>query len=450
MSVKQKTPFDPKSLYFDYNAGKLVLILGSDLLRTNIPENSTFEQEAIKSIVELIGNNTELANGIKSKTFSDLAIEFPESIISTNRINGIYKGFSDNAFDTSLIKLIANLPKIKMFIQTSFDTKLKEELQKISDENPKHENAETIVWNHKSNRPVYIDTTKRYIFHLFGNINEGVSVFEDEQIDCLINLSVSNEANKSTIEDHYSFLEYLKDKTLVFLGNNFPDWFMRLMIRTLYNSPITYQEGKAYIVNNSERGLSYEKYFFDKFNIQLIHEFPIEKFLTDLQETILVKEGFQNFYKPKKVFISYYSGNAEYAKDLKDCLNLKHIDAFLDAQNMGIAEHEKKIEAFIRAKETCIFVCILSKELIEKEEKDSYVKRIEWKIAEGRYMANKFLSKNEDGVVYPPFIIVPVAIDKFDTYRDLLPEFITANSIIPIEKACKLIEDTIKNIEYEY
>lgn len=434
-------PVDFNSLYDLYNSNNLVMIIGSEILHIENQNGLTFEQKAIQKI-------TDKSYQECPKTFSDLAIKFPNINLSSNKLIGIYNSFHDpNIFDTNLIQLIADLPKVNLFIQTSFDTKLKEQLGN---------NVETIVWNHKVKEPFHLNLTngKKKVFYLFGDTSEGISIFEEEQIDCLLNLSIYNEINKSRTSDRYSFLEYLKDKTLVFIGNNFTDWFMRLMIRTLYNSPITSQPDKAYIVNDNSIGLTFERYFFDKFKIELIHESPIEDFLNKLHNTIRAKQTFDNWYEPKKVFISYDRTDSQYANELKECLNRKHIDAFLDTYDMGIAEHERKIISLIRAEETCIFVCVISKIIALKEEEGSnksYAKRIEWKTAKGRFDANNYLSNGGENSL-PPFFIIPTSIDDFQEYKHLLPEFITKNNILPfkLKQLCDLIEEEIKNINYEY
>jgi SIR2-like domain/TIR domain len=418
------------TLYDLYNSNNLVIIVGSELLRIR-NENMTFEQKVIEQITRHPYN---VATG--PKTYSDLAIKEPD--VDSNRLIGIYNNFQrqDN-FDTALIQLVADLPNVNLFVSTAFNAILEQLLG---------ENAEAIVWNHKIKEPIYLNLQngKRKLLYLFGNIPQGISVFEEEQIDCLMSLATYNERNNSKTQDRYSFLEYLKDKTLVFIGNNFPDWFMRLIIRTLYNAPVTIQPNKAYIINDKRAGLNFEKYFFEKFRIELIHEFPIENFLNELHHHIRKNETFDNRYKPKKVFISYDRTDSEFGLQLKRSLNIKHIDAFFDVEDMGANEHEKKITSLLQARETCIFVTVLSAALMAKTENDSYVKRVEWSTASARYSANDYLGKV--GQAFSPFIVMPIAVDDFENYTDKLPPFISKNNIHPsnLENFCDLIEDEIQ------
>ena len=187
---------DIKSFYHIYNAEQLVFIVGSEVLRMKdmprqpvknngaLPTNKTFEETAIETIT-----GVPYANG--PKTFSSIAIDLPNKNISSNRLIGIYRSFQKPEFDSSLIDIIANLSKANVIIQTSFDPLLKQALGN---------NLDTYVWNNKSEKQVYLDLTnkKRKLLYLFGDTFKGISLFEEEQVDCLLNLSTSNEKGKST------------------------------------------------------------------------------------------------------------------------------------------------------------------------------------------------------------------------------------------------------------
>lgn len=434
------TTVDFATLQDIYNAERLVLIVGSDILKVN-NSGKTFEHVAIEKIVNQSFEKME-------KSFSDVAIEYPNFTISNNKLIGIYKGLNEPDFDTTLVELIADLPKVKLIIQTSFDSKLKEKLGE--------DNVETIVWNHKKREPVFLDLKngKRKLFYLFGDTTEGISVFEEEQIDCLLNLSIYNEINKNKTADRYSFLENLNDKTLVFIGNNFPDWFMRLMVRTLYNTSLTAEPDKAYIINDNSKEIKFKQYFFEKFKIKLIHDSPIENFLQKFHDLVVKESDFINKHDNKKVFISYDRHDSLYANEIKKKLNIKGIDAFLDTSDMGIAEHLKKIKDFIQSPTTVVFICVLSQFLADRNKNQSYVKLNEWKIAEGRYLANKYLAdtytKDTAGkTLASTFHIVPIAVDDFKKYIAAMPDFIQENNTLKYldDKYDNDIDDLLNNME---
>lgn len=439
---------DLKSLYHIYNADQLVLIVGSEVLRMqDMPRphvngdpqrlvNKTFEEAAIERI-------TDRSNLSSPKTFSGIAIEQPDKGLSSNEVIGVYRSFRDRDFDKSLVKSIANLSKVSLVIQTSFDPVLKDALGN---------NIDTYVWSKESKAPIHFDLTngKRKLFYLFGDMEKGIALFEEEQVDCLLNLSASNEINKKNAPSEYSFLEYLNNKTLVFIGNNFSDWFMRLMIRTLYNRPIPSEAGKAYIINDSEGGIKYQRYFFDKFKIQLIHEYPIEDFLESFQQIIDEHGSFNNYYDGMRVFISYDRHDRECALLIKKALNIKHIEVFLDTSDIGLGEHDKQITAAILSNETCFFVAVVSQFMVERPKADSYAKRVEWSKASDRYTINKYLAATPDKSDPTPFVIVPTAVDDFRPYLDRLPNFITENTIWPCDpkQLADFIEVEIKRLRH--
>lgn len=429
-------PVNFDTLYDLYDAKKLVFILGSELLRLKTGD-LTFEQKVIERV-----SKKKFDKETSPRSLVDLAIKYADDV-SEGIVLGIYNRVKTDGFNNKLLELVADFPKIDLFISTTFDGELASLLG---------EGTEEIIWNHQAKAPLYLDleNQKKKLVYLFGKFDNGVSFFEEEQLESLLSLSSYNEKNPSSTRARYSFLEYLRDKTLVFIGVNASDWFLRFLIRTLYNTPVTPKSNKAYIINDKTSGINFERYFFEKFKIELIHDFPIEEWLNNLHDNIREKESFDNRYRPKRVFISYDRNDIGTARDLKNCLNLKHIEAFLDTEDMGIAEHERKIRTLIQSTDTCVFVCILSGVLAAKSKENSYVKRIEWKIAGDRYHANSYLESI--GQAPSPFITTSYAIDDFNSYKNNLEEFILANNIFPassttIDHFCDVLEEIIKSIK---
>jgi hypothetical protein len=411
------------TLYDIYNSGNLVIIVGSETLK--VRDCLTLEQ----AIIERITKN-KFVPGSSPRSYSELAVEYPN--VTTNVLTGKYNEFK-STLDKRLLNTIAGFSKVNLFIQTTFDTELEEMFG---------DRAEPLIWNHEKKDPLYLNqqNEKKKIIYLYGNINEEISIFEEEQIEALFSIVISNERNKSTGKDRYSFLEFLTKKTLVFIGNNFSDAIMRLMIRTLYNAPVTAKNFKAYIVNDQQAGIEYKKYFYKKFNIELIHEYPIANFLNDFRQKIREKEGFNNKYEPLTVFISYdHDSSTDIARELVRRLNDKNIAAFFD-ESMGITEHEQKIADSITNKNTLIFVCFISQTLAKKTAEQSYTKRVEWRNAEDRYNVNEYLQRTKQKA--DPFTVIPVACDDFKQYVDELPAYIRKQSI----QKCTL-DDLADNIE---
>lgn len=413
------------TLLNQYRSGNLIPIIGGELLKITTMDNRklSLEDYITENITE-----SEYKFGTSPKNLSELALKHPA--LNNNEIMGIYNSIQPEQFDIELLKLLAKPNGFKFYISTTYDRKL-EELFKDS--------CESIIWNHEKKEPLYVnlENNLKKIVYLFGRIKnidedyEDFSFTDEDKLESLYNLSLSNFANKSTNKEKYSLLEYLRGKTLLFIGNDFEDWFMRFTIRTLYNRPYRYNPSKAYIINDTRKRISYQDYFFKKYEIKIVHDFPIEKFVRKLYEVIQTNEKFVDRFMNKKVFISYDRTDIEMATRIHGELRRIGINSWIDTRSIAIGEFGDEIKNEILSGKTCIFICLLSKNLIDKEYSESYVKRIEWKLAENRVKANEIL--NNRGDVTDKFAILPIAIDDFNQYSHELPEFIKKNNIYNLD-----------------
>jgi len=412
-----------KSLLLQYTAGNLVPIIGSDLYKIKRPGQEVigFEDYLIET---LAGAQHP---GDSRKIFSELAFEYPEL---DNLLPGIYRSMDTDLgvkdyIDTDMIQKLAILKNFKVLLTTSYDRKLEEYLGA---------DTEVLSWSHAPNeQPLYLNfkNPAKKLVYLFGRIkkeedlNRGMSFNEADRMECLYNLSATN--TKSSSHEQYSLLEYLKGKTLLFIGNNFQDSFMRFAIRTLCNAPYNSIPRRVYIINDSNRRLNFQEYFFKRFEIQLIHEYPIEEFVNNLYNTIAASEKVENRFQGQQVFLSYDRDDFNDVSKLYNAVNGRGVNIWMDKKDLGVGPHEEEIRNFIEASSTSVFLCVLSKGLVEKKEDISYAKRLEWKMAAGRYTANQYLKRKGDK--FDKFGILPVAIDDYNQYYDLLPSFIKENTI---------------------
>ena len=146
----------------------------------------------------------------------------------------------------------------------------------------------------------------------------------------------------------------------------------------------------------------------------------------------------------KKVFISYDNTNKAEAASLNEKLRSRGVTTWFDRADITAGEHRNQIAKQIQPLETIIIVCLLSKELAAKAPNASYVKHIEWALAESRYLLKPQFSATagkED-----PLVIIPVAVDDFDAYRAGLPAFIRDNVIYKITDP-KLIDEIVRLFE---
>ncbi|MEJ7740117.1 MAG: toll/interleukin-1 receptor domain-containing protein [Chitinophagaceae bacterium] len=411
-----------------YNAKQLIPIIGNEILKIKkgIDENGqdrllTFEEYFIEEYTDLTFGSDQCP-----KTISELALRKPD--LNSSDIIAIYRAIPADRFDLNLLKKLAGLNKFEFFISTTYDGKLEEVIEKEG-----KVNTETIFWNHEKKEPLYInfENNARKMIYLFGGIadayiTEEISFSDEDKLECLFNLSLYNSINPSRNTDKFSFLEYLRNKILLFVGNNFQDLFMRFLIRTLYNSPYKNNKSKAYIINDQKAKLGFEKYFFDKYGIQIIHDSPIGEVINTLYDTIQGDQEFKERYK-YKVFISYDREDAACAEKINTGLRNRGINSWLDTRDLGIATHRDEIRKVIESTDTRIFISILSRKLADKSNDESYVKSFEWKIADNRYRANEFMRGRGDKV--EDFIVVPIAVDDFQHYIQKLPQLIEKDNI---------------------
>jgi hypothetical protein len=426
-----------------YNAKQLIPIIGNELLKIKKGSDRllTFEEYFIEAYTGLNYSDDQCP-----QTISELALLKPE--LNSSDIIAIYESIPRERFDFTLLDKLVLLDKFDFFISTTYDQTLRELINEKRDVK-----AETIFWNHEKREPLYINFTNNAskIIHLFGGINnefenEDISFADEDKLECLFNLSLFNANNPNRSLDKFSFLQYLRGKVLLFIGNNFQDLFMRLLIRTLYNSPYRNNKSKAYIVNDNKARLGFEKYFFEKYGIQIIHDSPIDDVINNLFNTIQGEQAFRQRYS-HTLFISYDRTDVGCAETISKGLRNRGINAWLDTRDLGIATHREEIKRIIESIGTRIFVALLSKTLLAKQMAESYVKSLEWKIAENRRRANEFLKGRGDKI--EEFVIIPIAVDDYNEYLDELPDFIEKENILCCTDPALLqkIEDKLKSLE---
>lgn len=415
------TEADYNNLLYQYRSGNLIPVLGSDLFKIKTPQGTLLSlEEHFMLTLEKDGVGAEdEADNFNEFSFKHIDLE--------NLVDFIYSEIDDKDRDTHLITQLAGLDGFKLFLTTGYDRTLEELLG---------DTVETHIWNHAVNTPVQLNLTngKKKIVYLFGRIrkmdepNNSISFNDVDRMESLYNLVLTN--TKSNSRENYSLLEYLRGKTLLFIGNNFQDWFIRFAIRILCNAPYNNIKRRVYIIDDVNRKLNFEKFFFTRFEIKLIYDHPISEFINKLTNTIRDAEKERVAFDQNQVFISYDRDDTAGADTLYQMLRNNRINTWLDRPDLQAGDHKEEIDRQIVT--TSVFITLLSKGLVEKPEAESYVKYHEWKTAEERFKANKYLERTR--TAYKPFTILPIAIDDFNGYIDRLPEFIKANNIYSLTR----------------
>ena len=222
------TEADYNNLLYQYRGGNLIPVLGSDLFKIKAPQGIllSLEEHFMQTLEkDGVGADDE-ADNFNEFSFKHIDLE--------NLVDFIYSEIDDKDRDTHLLTQLAGLDGFKLFLTTGYDRTLEELLG---------DTVETHTWNHAVNTPVQLNLTngKKKLVYLFGRIrkmdepNNSISFNDVDRMESLYNLILTN--TKSNSRENYSLLEYLRGKTLLFIGNNFQDWFIRFAIRILCNAP---------------------------------------------------------------------------------------------------------------------------------------------------------------------------------------------------------------------
>ncbi|MFC2146170.1 toll/interleukin-1 receptor domain-containing protein [Acidobacteriota bacterium] len=325
-----------------------------------------------------------------------------------------------NNFYTEPLEKLARITDFKFYISTSIDDILEETIKKER----KFTDGELKIINYspqmkspgKSAGDIESKTT---VFKLMGSLYElgNSAIDEEKMLEHFFTISWRG------ISDHPE-VEYLiqevraSEKIFLFIGCDFPDWFMRFVIRILTNRKLT-AKISDYIVNSSNKQFPKLKNFlahcgnyFEK--IPNMNTDNAIAFVDQLyQKWLEIKRQDKNIQYEGTVFISYYNPkNLKDAENLKDSLKDECIKTWFDKENLESGEHKKIIRKNIR--DCKVFVPIISDDILKAPE--SYARKIEWSIAEYIFEFNRKFDQQ--------FNIIPCITDNTDRKDMRIPDFI--------------------------
>lgn len=419
-------------------AGQIVPVIGNDLILV--------EDEKGKSVPLYSYIAGELIRDLKaedqSQGIGELALAYPNENIMLTTIAHL-KQINEDRFNLDSLKKLVEITDFKFFVTTTPDDFLVETLRRSR--NLKTTNQLRVInlspdqlsdlppSNNEVEEP---QVTVFNLFGSFGNLNFPPAFDEEEMLEHFI-LLYENHKKPNMVK---YFMEQVTNKILLFIGCDFPDWFMRFIIRIVTT--------QRYIKRRSDY-IVWDK--IDKFQ-------KLNRFLNHFNKNIIIKEESYNkgnVYlfikelhakwlevaknKPPQyegtVFLSYNNPDREKAESLKKLLSMKGIrHVWFDIDDMKIGKHQEEIEEEI--KKCKIFIPLISNNSLTNT--NSYVRTVEWRSIEGRVKADKYYGKKS-------FELVPIIIDDTDKKDERIPEFMKeyASWKFPQEQE-KIIEE-IKN-----
>ena len=419
---------DWKALILNLSAGNVIPIIGNDLSLLK-GENGT-----PVPLYEVIKNRVVEIKELKDskQSIGEIVLESPK-IAST--IKSVYEQIDEENFYSGPLEKLAEIKDFKFFVSTSFDDLLERAIQKVR-QCSKNE-LKVINYFPYGNSPV-TDDSKVTVFNVLGNLGDLKHSAIDEEEILEYFFTIMSRENEEHPQVTY-FLRQVSDKSLLFIGCDFPDWLMRFVIRILTNRRIKDGKCEDYIVND----LNKEHVKLKNFLVRCQKDFVVidegkprnaEAFVDLLYRkwTDKIKSDKRTRYEGS-VFLSYYCEDQKDAGTLKNALETERIDVWFDKDDLHAGEHEDRIwEAIDKCK---IFTPIISEKCLDADE--SYAKDQEWPKANLIYNYKK---KSDQ-----PLIIIPCFVGEIDLKDRRIPEFIRKSTIFDLKTKQGKIIDEIKN-----
>jgi hypothetical protein len=394
-------------LIFKYIGGNVVPVLGCELFNVETYNKGTvnIHEYLIKQVFK---KNEEWPNS--PKLLSELPLAVPS--FDYKSLLGCYKLIKSKNKKLEQLSLIASLKCFKVFLIATVFKEFEYEFEK------NNLNEEYEIYKNDAISPhgigeIDFNNNKRKIIYLFDNLDsERCAINDEELLESIYALSKTPNSTKGN-----SLLSFLQNKTLLFIGCDFPDWFMRYCIRVLYNKP--FEKTPTYIINDHETKLNYQHFFYKNYNIQLVQSSPVSEFVSKFYSLASQREEFINKYPNSQIFISYSSKyDKNIAKELNGYLYGRGIETYFDEESKEIGSHQPKIQAWIANDKTKLLISIISQEMISTiiPGQFNYIKDVEWDAAFSRIKYNRMINKKDN------FSVVPYFIDDESNYIDKIPK----------------------------
>ena len=393
--------------------GNVIPVIGSDILMDGI----NIEQY----LIDLLAKNCCITS--RPTNFSELL--YDEKFKNRENIYFWLSSFcANNATKlrpSSLLKRILSIKQFPFVITTSFLPIVEVAMSEIW----KDRKVKTMVF---SNNPATTrlkgvgdigkesDISTPTVYYMFGKACNSAHRFvvTDTDMLCFCSAWLSNESRPPVLSN------VLKDKYLLVLGNNYPDWLFRFIwysMNLTENSVSPFSKTQGMMVNDkADDNLIKFLNRLDTFT-QKDPLFVVDKIEHKLKEREQEIEA-HRFDKPQKdcdVFISYSRLDYKAAEALYESLTSKGLNVWYDKMKLKsgsdwMDEIEKAIDT------SRLFIPILTDNTLN-DGNDYHVYRKEWKIADRR----------AEG--YGRRYILPLASSAVDFYKADFPKsFLSANA----------------------
>jgi hypothetical protein len=419
-----------KLFIYNLTAGNVIPVIGNNLSLLK-GENGT----PVPLYDFIAGRLMEIEDDIPytRQSIGEIVLAHPE-IAPT--IKSIYKQISEESFYTGPLEKLAEITDFNFFISTTVDDLLVKAIRKVRH----YDDSEINVINYslQGKSPTNVEP-KVTVFNLLGTLDDlkHSAIDEEEMLEYFFSIAWRECDNHPQAE---YFIRHVRDKTLLFIGCDFPDWLMRFVIRILSNRRIKDETFKDHIVISTKKESGKLKNFLAQCekDVVIINEEQANN------AEIFIHLLYNKWRDKKKedkctqyegtVFLSYYHKDEKDAEALKNALETERINVWFDKEDLRAGEHEDRIwEAIDKCK---IFIPVISGKCLDAAE--SYAREYEWAKANLIYNYKK---KSDQ-----PLAVIPCSIGEVDRKDERIPGFMRDSTIFDLKTGQDRIVDEVKNL----
>ena len=442
----------------------LVIVVGSDLSMLRFPKKEfpDFKQllKTIDSAVEdgdaiKINVNDYIAHKIWTDFHEQTALPSPFSLNTVVEvlvgegetteddikaiIMRVVDGLTDDQIELEPFQKLAKISSIETILSVNFDNFLERAFE-AEDRKLNPSINFSIQDSNPADGKLEYDKAIPRIFNLMGNIKASdFAITEEMQLEYLYKLLMGKDKDANS----KALFNAVNNKSILFIGCSFPNWYMRFFIRTVAKK--RYKTGRSKFVASDKTAQDIKLSLFLENNQTSV--IPIGKpaipvkdnetvycdtveFIDELFAKTTKEEQILVDNKPRfkeKIFLSYSWGDKPLIKKLKNEFEKNGVELFFDDDDLRNGENfANSISNYIN---TCDYILpLISENSISR--KESYVYEKEWTqaiyVEQFKQSSNLFPEGQEN-------YIRPYVIDKTLETDDRIPEEIRKRNITRIE-----------------
>lgn len=348
----------------------------------------------------------------------------------------IVNNLTDEQIVLDPFRKLAKITNINTILSVNFDNFLERAFEAESIKLNNSINF-SIQDNNYSDESINYDKALTRIFNLMGNVKDSdFALTEEMQLEYLYSLLIGKNANIKAL------FEAVKNKSILFIGCSFPNWFMRFFIRTI--SKNRYKTGRSkfvasdrttqdidlstFLENNKTSVIPIGVSMKSSEKAETVYKNSIE-FIDKLFELTEINKGISTDNKPRykeKLFLSYSWSDKLIIKKFKNEFEKCGVELFFDDDDLRNGDNfSDTISEYINK---CDYILpLISNNSINR--KESYVYDKEWTqaIYVEKFKKSSGLFKDGQETYIRPYII-----DETSPTDDRIPEEIRKRNITSV------------------